>query len=132
VLPEPKLTTGENAVVFFQVLSAVVSIGGVWIAYRIFFKKPSLAERFRESRLRTFFLSGWGFDRLYDRMIVKPIVWLSETDKDDIIDMVYTFIARTNNWFHFLLSLTQNGKLRWYALTVTIGVAIILTFMISL
>jgi NADH-quinone oxidoreductase subunit L len=121
-----------NSELVFQIISAIVSLGGVYIAYLLFYKKSSLAVRFRNSSMNSFFLSGWKFDRVYDFLFVKPAVWLSEIDKKDFVDLIYTSIAKVTEYFNFLFSKTQNGKLRWYVLFLTIGVAVILTIMISL
>jgi NADH-quinone oxidoreductase subunit L len=130
----PVVSTGEEgqSELIFQIISAIISLGGVYIAYLLFYKKSSLAIRFRNSKLNNFFLSGWRFDRVYDILFVKPLVWLSEIDKKDFVDLIYTSIAKTTEYFNFLVSKTQNGKLRWYVLFLTIGVAVLLTLMISL
>jgi NADH-quinone oxidoreductase subunit L len=130
----PVVSTGEEGYseLIFQITSAIVSLGGVYIAYLLFYKKSSMAVRFRNSNLNNFFLSGWRFDRVYDILFVKPTVWLSEIDKKDFVDVIYKSIAKVTEYFNFLISKTQNGKLRWYVLFITIGVAVLLTLMISL
>jgi NADH-quinone oxidoreductase subunit L len=132
VLPAVRLIDGGHSELIFQIISAVVSLSGIWLAYRLFYKKSSLVVWFKDSRLSGFFHSGWGFDKVYDLLFVKPVVWLSEIDKKDFIDLIYTYIAKATGYFHFLLSKTQNGKLRWYVLALTVGIVILLTFMIYL
>ncbi len=132
ILPPVRLTRLPHMEFLFQIMSAVISIGGVWMAYELFYKKSSLIPRFRGSRINKFFLSGWGFDRVYDFLFVRPTVWLSEIDKKDFIDRIYTFIGSIAGYFNSLLSRTQNGKLRWYALALTIGLVIIITFIVAL
>jgi NADH-quinone oxidoreductase subunit L len=131
VLPVAGLNESGNREFIFQILSAVISLGGVWIAYRLFYKTSAIAARFKASRLSNFFQSGWGFDRIYDILFVRPVVWLSEIDRNDFIDLIYAGIARITGYLHLLLSRTQNGKLRWYAIALTVGIVIILTFIIS-
>jgi NADH-quinone oxidoreductase subunit L len=132
VLPVVNLGKEENSELIFQIISAIISLGGVYFAYLLFYKKSSLAVRFRKSNINSFFLSGWRFDKVYDTLFVKPTVWLSEIDKKDFVDLIYTSIAKVTEYFNLLVSKTQNGKLRWYVLFLTIGVAVILTIMISL
>jgi NADH-quinone oxidoreductase subunit L len=131
VLPAVRLSEPENNEYIFQILSAGVSLGGIWLAYRLFYRKSAFAARFTAGSLFNFFRSGWGFDRIYNFLFVRPVVWLSEIDKKDFTDLIYTSIARVTGYFHLLLSRTQNGKLRWYALALTIGIVLILTFIIS-
>jgi NADH-quinone oxidoreductase subunit L len=65
--------------------------------------------------------SGWGFDRFYDAILVKPFVWAARTNKDDVVDAWYSGFASMNRLLHLLLSLTQTGNLRWYAMGLAFG-----------
>lgn len=126
------VTKGEDySELLFQVLSAIVALSGIYIAYLVYYKKPSLSEPFSHSRLNRFFEKGWGFDKLYDTLIVRPIVWLSVVDKNDFFDLWNKGLSDLALLFNRLLSVTQNGKLRWYLLSFVIGIAIILTYMLS-
>ncbi len=132
VLPAISLAGEGGTEGIFQLLSAVISIGGIYSAYLLFCKPSVFGLRFNKSRTASFFHSGFGFDRIYDFLFVRPVVWLSEIDKNDFIDVIYSFIARSNSWLNVILSKMQNGRLRWYVLSITVGVVIILTIMISL
>jgi NADH-quinone oxidoreductase subunit L len=132
VLPDPAITDNNIPEFLFQILSAVISAGGVYIAYLIFFKKSLFRNSFNDSRLVNFFNKGWGFDWLYDRLIVRPIVWLSEIDRKDFIDRFYSFIATGSGFLNLLLTKSQNGNLRWYLMVLTVGIVLILTIMLSL
>lgn len=128
----PETISGESgrSEFLFQSLSAIIALTGIYLAYVIYLKKPSISESFNHSRLNKFFEKGWGFDRLYDFLFVKPAVWLSEIDKDDIFDWLNIGISRLAILSGRLLSLTQNGKLRWYLMSLSIGIALMLTYMI--
>jgi len=130
VLPEVELTHGPNLEVLFQVLSAIISLLGIYIAYQLYFRKSKFAEVFNKSSISHFFYVGWGFDRVYDVLIVKPIVWLAEIDKNDYIDFLNKGIAQIALSINFLFSLTQNGKVRWYLIAFAIGIVFILTYLI--
>ena len=126
------VTNGEeHNELLFQMLSAVVALSGIYIAYLIYFKKPALSEPFSHGRLNKFFEKGWGFDKLYDTLFVKPTVWLSVIDKKDFFDLWNIGLSRLALFFNRTLSATQNGKMRWYLLSFAIGIAIILTYMLS-
>jgi len=88
-------------------------------------------EVFNHSRLNHFFEKGFGFDKVYDTVIVKPIVWLAEADKKDFLDQLNISIAKLALFGNRVMSLTENGKLRWYLLSFAIGIALILTLMIT-
>ncbi len=132
VLPVAGTAGGEIPEFVFQLLSAIITLAGIYFAYLLFYKKPTLAARFRTGSLNNFLYLGWQFDKLYDKLFVKPVVWLSEIDKKDFVDVIYTSIGRVTVYFNILVSRTQNGKLRWYVLFLTAGIAIILTILISL
>jgi len=121
--------TGHSEIVF-QLLSAIIVLAGIYLAYTVYLKKPALSESFSHSRLNRFFEKGWGFDKLYDVIFVKPVVWLAEIDKDDFFDWLNICISRLALLMNRLLGITQNGKLRWYLMSFTIGIALILTYLI--
>jgi NADH-quinone oxidoreductase subunit L len=130
-LPVVVTKAGENQEFLFQLLSAIIALAGIYVAYLIYLKKPSLSEPFSHSRINKFFEKGWGFDKLYDTLMVKPVVWLSEVDKNDFFDWWSRGISRGALLLNRLVSMTQNGKLRWYLMSFAIGIAIILTYMLS-
>jgi len=130
-LPGIVIKKVENVEWLFQLVSAMIALSGIFLAYRFYFKKPKYMETFRHSRLNHFFETGFGFDKVYDRIIVNPIVWLAEIDKKDIFDYINVSIARLALLGNRVISLTENGKLRWYILSFAIGIALILTFMIN-
>ncbi len=129
-LPAVVVRETGSSEILFQMLSSVIVLTGIYIAYLIYFKKPALSESFKHSRINMFFEQGFGFDRLYDILFVKPAVWLSEIDKNDVFDWLNIGISRLSLVGNRLLSFTQNGKLRWYLMSITIGIALILTYLI--
>ena len=130
-LPVTVIKTGEGHELLFQALSAIIALTGIYIAYLIYFKKPSYSEPYSHSRINKFFEKGWGFDKLYDTLFVKPVVWFSVIDKNDFFDLWNIGLSRLTLLFNRLLSTTQNGKMRWYLLSFVIGIAIILTYILS-
>lgn len=130
-LPVVVAKSGESQELLFQLFSALIALSGIYIAYLIYLKKPALSEPFSHSRINKFFEKGWGFDKLYDILFVKPIVWFSVIDKNDFFDWWSIGISRLALLINRLLSITQNGKLRWYLMSFAIGIALILTYMLS-
>jgi NADH-quinone oxidoreductase subunit L len=110
---------------FFQVLAGIGSLSGAAIAWWVFLRRPSLARSLATSpagsRLQAFWMSGWGFDNLYDRLFVRPFLWLSDFNRDDVVDGFYTLLAEITQVSHAILSLSQTGRLRWYAAWVAAG-----------
>lgn len=132
MLPGVILTHENISEVVFQLLAAVISLSGIYLAYLFWLKKPFLSVSFEKSRLSHFFYKGWGFDRVYDLLFVKPYVWLAEIDKNDFIDLFSKSLALITVFFNRMLSLMQNGKVRWAVMAFAIGIVFILTIMMNL
>lgn len=130
-LPEVAIKNVEQLEWLFQLISALIASTGIYLAYRFYFKKPTSIESFNHSRLNHFFEKGFCFDKMYDAVFVKPIVWLAEIDKKDIFDQLNISISKLAIWGNMFLSIAQNGKLRWYLLSFAIGIALILTLMMT-
>lgn len=129
-LPAVMFRGNGNLEIVFQLISAITALTGIYVAYMIYYKKPELSVSFSHSRLNKFFEKGWGFDILYDTLFVKPVVWLSEIDKNDIFDWLNIGLARLVIAGNKLIGITQNGNLRWYLMSFVIGIALILTYML--
>jgi len=123
---------GHATELIFQLISAVVAIGGVVVAYLFFFNKSFAAAEPERNKLQKFLYNGWDFDLLYHAVFVVPVVMLSRIDKNDFLDKFYTGIASLTIILNKALSATQNGKLRWYASVLAIGAIITITIIFCL
>ncbi|HEY0898096.1 MAG TPA: NADH-quinone oxidoreductase subunit L [Sphingobacteriaceae bacterium] len=128
VLPQTLLREEFNEWLF-QGIAMVATLLGVFVGYLLYYRRITAIENFRQTAfaasLNRFWLSGWGFDRLYDLIFVRPVVYLARVNKNDLIDRFYVGIAKVNSKLHRLLSSTQTGSLRWYAMGLLIGSIII-------
>jgi NADH-quinone oxidoreductase subunit L len=129
-LPGTVTKPGATGEFLFQALSGIITLSGIYFAYLIYLKKPSLSETYSHSVVNKFFEKGWGFDKLYDTLFVKPVVWLSLIDKNDFFDLWNIGLSGLALFFNRILSITQNGKVRWYLLSLAIGIVIILIYML--
>jgi NADH-quinone oxidoreductase subunit L len=129
-LPATVTKAGEGQELLFQAISAIIALSGIYFAYIIYFKKPSLSEPYSHSGINKFFEKGWGFDKLYDSLFVKPIVWLSVIDKNDFFDLWNMGLSRLALLLNRWLSITQNGKMRWYLMSFALGIAVLLTYIL--
>ena len=82
--------------------------------------------------LYSFWHSGWGFDKLYHVLIVRPIVFIANVNKNDVTDKIYHGITFVTVGLYRALSFTQSGSLRWYIMGLVIGAIIILGLQIML
>jgi NADH-quinone oxidoreductase subunit L len=107
-------------------IAASLQASGIALAYLLFLRSPRYAEQLLSNapfgkEAHRLWSSGWGFDRVYDLVIVRPFVWISRINKDDFIDLFSGGIAMYGRMFHMTLSRSQTGKVRWYAMGIAIG-----------
>ncbi|HEX4025719.1 MAG TPA: NADH-quinone oxidoreductase subunit L [Steroidobacteraceae bacterium] len=118
----PTAASTEAAVMVIAALTALLGVGIAWWIYgrraaapaRLFGTRPALA-------LRRFWLCGWGFDWLYDCLLVRPFLWLARINRADGVDAFYGLIAAASRLFNRLLSRTESGRLRRYAGWIAAG-----------
>jgi NADH-quinone oxidoreductase subunit L len=122
--------TAYESEFFLQLIASVTVAIGIFIAYWFWLRKPGSASAYEKSRVSYFFYKGWGFDWLYDHLFVRPIYWISEINKKDFVDKLYNGIAAIAGILHHTFSLSQTGRLRWYAMGIAFGAVIILTLVI--
>jgi NADH-quinone oxidoreductase subunit L len=115
-------------------IAVLASLGGVVLAWQWFFRLPNYLIRLRDTRwapnTARLWLAGWGFDWVYERLLVRPYVWLARTDRDDVIDSIYDAVAAFTERLHTSLRTTQTGRLAWYATGVALGAVILVTIMV--
>ena len=120
---------------WLPILTAAVPMLGLLLGYLIFGTRLLNVDRWVKStlgeRLRRFWFGGWGFDTLYDAVLVKPIVALAGRSPRDIVDRAYDFIAWLSRALHRVFALTQTGRLRWYAVNMAAGVVVILLIVLG-
>ena len=107
-----------------QGIAAGVSLLGIMLAFG-FLRRPrpqtDLARPAWWQAVYHLWLSGWGFDRLYDAILVQPFVWLARINKDDVLDAVARGPAWTAVAGYRLLRHTQSGQVRRYAMGIALG-----------
>ena len=125
----PALPEGEPSLGLefaLQVVAVAVVLAGIAAAWWLYVKAPQSRERFAGFALRKWWLAGWGFDTLYDFLIVLPLVAIAHWNRRDIIDALYNGAALLTRFAHILLGHSQTGRLRWYAGGIALGTAVLL------
>jgi NADH-quinone oxidoreductase subunit L len=130
VVPATELSTGiESSEWLVQLSAAALCVLGVGVAWFFYLKRPDMRAELKNSMIVTnrFWYSGWGFDQLYNVLFVKPYVFLSSINKNDIVDAFYTGIVSTSYFFHDAFARTQNGVMRWYIMGIVVGAIFVLS-----
>jgi NADH-quinone oxidoreductase subunit L len=121
-IPEIEYPEPESLIVWITLL---VPWSGVLIAYFCYGNGADLIKRLFANPVATglqrFCFNGFGFDALYDRLLVQPFLWLAAANKRDVIDSFYRDIVALILSCHRVLARTQNGRLRWYAAVMVCG-----------
>jgi NADH-quinone oxidoreductase subunit L len=154
VLPPVPAGGSPGLEAFLEFDAATASLLGLALAGWLFLRRSSWPARAAASTaggaLARFWFGGWGFDGLYERVFIRPYVYLANLNKDDILDRLienllarpyraiarlnrndvfdsfFTLVAKANAAVNRLLSLTQNGYVRWYVAGAATGAIILL------
>jgi NADH-quinone oxidoreductase subunit L len=110
---------------------------GLGLAWLYYIKAPHLpdatARAFRP--LYLFFLNKWYFDELYDRLFVRPAQWLGrffwKAGDGGVIDRTIDGTANSVGWLTGKATKLQTGYVYHYAFWMLIGLAAILTFVMT-
>ncbi len=114
VLPATREVTNVWPLVFAS-LAGLLGIGLAAVLYW----RPTRAPA--ETPLWRFWHAAAGFDWLYDRLLVRPVLWAAREGADDFIDSVYDAIAWATRWVHEQVRRTQSGRVRFYTAGLAIG-----------
>jgi NADH-quinone oxidoreductase subunit L len=109
----------------FVTLAFLIGLG---LAYLLYLRSRQWLDALTATRvgkaLHEFWFADWGFDWYYDKLFVQPVLWFARIDKDDMVDAFYKGIADLNEFLYRVLSLTENGRVRWYAAGIAAGTVI--------
>ena len=116
---------------FYQAIMIGLPIVGIFCAYLIFIKQKIDTEKLTSGgigkALHRFWFTQWGMDWLYEKVFVNPYVGMAKLNKKDFIDSIYNGTARLAQIFHGLVAETQTGQIRWYAISLTCGVLLLVS-----
>lgn len=119
-----------------EFVSGGIAVAGIVLAAFLFLFDNRIVKSIATSSVGQFltkwWFAAWGFDWLYDKILVKPYGWLSHILRKDPIDKTFNLIPAGVAQLYKLLSATQTGSVRWYAATIAAGVVIILAALVLL
>jgi NADH-quinone oxidoreductase subunit L len=110
---------------WLSIVGVCVSLAGIPVAWRLTIGATASIQRQLASApaniVRRFWFAGWGFDWLYENLLVRPVLWLARINRNDFFDSFYRAIGGSAKFLNAALSLTQTGRVRWYAAGVALG-----------
>jgi len=135
VLPEvdPAVTSRETEHLLQAVVGGITLVG-VALAYLFYLKRPAIPSAINATPvgawLKGFWLSGWGFDGLYDRLFVRPFAELARVLRGDPFDGISSALGRLTEAGNAVLSRSQDGRIRTYAFGMGLGAVIALIIVV--
>jgi NADH-quinone oxidoreductase subunit L len=112
-----------------QLAVTVSALLGIGLAALLFLPGSNFSGRGADLStgrlLVTLLQGGWGFDRLYDRVCVRPWFLLTR-NPGELLDRGYEWLAIGAESCHGWMSHTQTGHVRWYAATIVVGTLMLL------
>ncbi len=135
VLPD---TRGPRAwrnrrIVALEITSGVVAIAGILIAAWLWLGKRTLVTAVANSAPGRFFgtwwYHAWGFDWLYDKIFVKPYLGIAWLLKRDPLNTLMNMPAILSRFAGKGLLFSENGYLRWYVASMSIGAVVVLALL---
>jgi NADH-quinone oxidoreductase subunit L len=128
--------TGGAAVWILQAVSSLVVLAGVLVAYWLYLGDRERAARLSAHRaaaaLGRFWAEGWGFDLLYDILIVRPFLRVSRANRDDLLDLIFDGTAWYVKGLNGVLVRIQSGRIHHYALGIVLGAVLTLGIVLYL
>lgn len=138
VVSEELLEAAHGVPVWVKWSATIAMVLGFAAAYQMYIRDPAAPKRLAHANpgLYLFLLNKWYFDELYDRIFVRPALWLGNAlwkgFDDMLIDKTITegLGNRVRDITGKVVKL-QSGYLYHYAFAMLIGIAALLTWAIA-
>lgn len=130
VLPQSVGHAGGEAKHSLEIASGAIALAGILLAALLFLGKRRFVSTVAQSApgrfLGAWWYAAWGFDWLYDKLFVKPYLLATRLLGNDPIDSGIGLIPRLVRGGNGMLSSSQTGQLRWYAVSLVGGAVLVL------
>lgn len=125
---------GHDGELVLEVISSTVSILGICLAASLWLGQRRIVNVLTNSAFGRFltiwWLHAWGFDWLYDKLFVKPYLFIARTLIRDPLSIMMNMPALLASWLGRNLVLSVNGKLRMYAASMVLGAIIVVSVLV--
>lgn len=132
VLPDT-VELAHGSVLTLEITSGVVAIVGILLAALLWLGKRSLVNSIASSAPGRFFstwwFAAWGFDWLYDKVFVKPYLFVAWLLKSDPLNGLMNIPALFSRLANKGLVVSENGYLRWYVASMSLGAVVVLALL---
>lgn len=130
----PSSNFSHDGKLALEITSSVVTILGICLASFLWLSQQNVMNIVTTSKLGRFFsicwFHGWGFDWVYDKIFVRPYLVIARLLACDPLNIVMNIPAVLARWLGRVLTLSENGQLRWYAASMSLGAVIVITLLL--
>jgi NADH-quinone oxidoreductase subunit L len=134
VFPSVTEHAANGAKLSVGILSGTVALSGIAVACGLFLGQRRLvtwlAGTFSGRLLARWWVQDWGFDWLYDRLLVRPFVWFARANIRDGIDLAILAIPAALRVLNGALVRTETGRIRWYAAGMAAGAVMVVAMVL--
>jgi len=131
-LPDTKLHLSHATEYMIGGLNVILALLGMGLAYKLFAQNAQEVEAdtlFKKLAINKFYI-----DEVYEFFIVKPLLWMSDLIAKVIDPKIFDGFINLNVWAYLssagLFAKLQNGKVRYYALYILVGVSAMSYYML--
>jgi len=136
--PVPLAVGAEAMQEPLMMVSVLVGLGGIFVAYLMYVRYPKAAARVGGwyPGLYRLFLNKWYVDELYGFLFLRPGRWLGELLAGPvdgaITDGIVRGAARSVEWFALGFKRVETGFVRDYALAILLGATVVLFYLMQI
>jgi NADH-quinone oxidoreductase subunit L len=137
VLPLDEAEHSAGVAFSLLVLSALVAISGVAVAWLVYGRSPARATSIGVARnpVHRLLLNGYYVDQIYDAVIVKPIyhlsLWLARIFDPSVIDGIVNGVAAAMAGWARGLRRVQTGFVMNYAFGILLGAVAVVAYLLT-
>jgi NADH-quinone oxidoreductase subunit L len=131
-LPDTELHLSHAVEYMIGALNVILGLLGMGLAYKLFAKNAEEAKE--NTNFKLFAINKFYIDEIYDFFIVKPLIAMSHLIAKVIDPKIFDGFINLNVWAYLraavLFNTLQNGKVRYYALYILVGVSAMSCYML--
>jgi NADH-quinone oxidoreductase subunit L len=134
VLPAASELAAHGSKLAIGILSGAVALSGLATACGLFLGRRRLLDWFTATApaklLARWWVQDWGFDWLYDRLLVRPCMEFARVNIRDGIDLAILTIPAGLRALNGALVRTETGRIRWYAAGMAAGAVLVVAMVL--
>ncbi|PPI88220.1 NADH-quinone oxidoreductase subunit L [Candidatus Pantoea edessiphila] len=117
----PEDNCNETAKWTLEIISSILIITGILIARIITLRRYHVKNTSLGNFLYSLCYQAWGFDWIYDKLFVKSYMLVANLLKYDPLNNLFDSSVLLLRFINRTLLISENGYLRWYILSISIG-----------